>query len=284
VAPDRVLSVVDPELRWGHKSSQQRWAGYKVHVAEEPASELITAVRARPAPEHDAAALVGLVRDQEAAVGLRPGEVLTDGAYGTADARAALAELGVAVVAELRPLTDGQHIGKDAFAIDLAADGGRGSVTCPEGVTTTDRRMARDRTGRPVPLFRFPAAVCAACPQRDRCLGGPTGRVAQPVRAPPGRQVQLHFHEAALQLARAAQRTPEQRRALRERLRPRATIERKIAETFRRHGLRRGRYLGLENTDLQAVFTATTVNTKRLAVLIAADPDRARRLRQALAA
>jgi hypothetical protein len=27
VAPDRVLSVVDPQMRWGHKSSQQRWAG-----------------------------------------------------------------------------------------------------------------------------------------------------------------------------------------------------------------------------------------------------------------
>jgi hypothetical protein len=284
VAPDRVLSVVDPELRWGHKSSQQRWAGYKVHVCEEPVSELVTAVRARPAPEHDAAALAALVRDQEAAVGLRPGAVLCDGAYGTADARAELAALGVAVVAKLRPLTDARHIGKDAFAVDPAAGGGRGSVTCPEGVTTTDRRMARDAKGRPVPLFRFPAAVCAACRVRDRCLGGPAGRAARPVRAPPGRQVQLHFHEAALQQARAAQRTPEQRRALRERLRPRAKAERKIAETFRRHGLRRGRYRGLAKTDLQAVLTATTVNAKRLATLAANDPEQASALRRALAA
>jgi len=284
VAPDRILSVVDPTLRWGHKSSRQRWAGDRVHLAEEPVSELITAVRTRPAPEHDAAALVDLVGDQEVAVGLRPGEVLTDGAYGTADARAELGALGVEVVAKLRPLNDQGHIGKDEFIVDVAANGGAGSVTCPEGVTTTDRRMARDGKGRPVPLFRFPAAVCAACRLRDRCLGGPTGRVAQPVRAPPGRQVQLHFRETVLQAARAAQRTLGQQRALRERLRPRAKIERKIAETFRRHGLRRGRYLGLEKTDLQAVFTATTVNTKRLAVLIAADPDRDRQLLHALAA
>jgi hypothetical protein len=284
VAPDRTLSVVDPELRWGHKSSQQRWAGYRVHVAEAVASELVTAVRARPAPEHDAAVLPALVGAQEAAVGLRPGAVLCDGAYGTADARAELAGLGVAVVAKLRPLTDAAHIGKDQFVVDLAAASGRGSVTCPQGVTTTDRRMARDGKGRPVPLFRFPAPVCAACPRRERCLGGPTGRVARPVRAPPGRRVQLHFHEAALLAARAAQRTPEQRRALRERLRPRAKVERKIAETFRRHGLRRGRYLGLAKTDLQAVLTATTVNAKRLGLLAADDPDRAAALRRALAA
>jgi transposase len=284
VAPDRVLSVVDPEMRVGHKSSSQSWAGYKVHLMEEPTSELITAVAARPANEYDAEPVVALVGAQAETVGLHPHALLCDGAYGTADVRAALEAVGIEVVAPLRPLTDHRHLGKDQFAIDLSAAGGRGSVTCPAGVTTTDRRMARDGRNRPVPLFRFPREACAACPLRDRCLGGPGGRVAHPVRLPPGRQVQLHFHEATLQRARAAQRTPEQRQALRERLRPRAKVERKIAEVLRRHGLRRGRYLGLAKTDFQAVLTAAMVNAKRLLALAAASPDRARALRQALAA
>jgi hypothetical protein len=283
VARDRVVSVVDPEMRVGHKSSRRSWAGYKVHIAEAADSELITAVETRPASEHDAAPLVGLVTAQQAPVGLAPPALLCDGAYGTADARADLGALGIEVVAKLRPLTDSRHIGKDAFMIDLTANGGRGSVTCPAGVTTTDRRMARDGRGRPVPLFRFPRASCGACPLRERCLGGPGGRAARPVRPPPGRQVQLHFHEAALQQARAAQRTPEQRRALRERLRPRAKVERKIAELLRRHGLRRGRYVGLAKTALQAVLTATMVNAKRLLTLVAGGADRAAALRQALA-
>jgi hypothetical protein len=38
VAKDRVLSVVDPQMRVGHKSKRQSWAGYKVHIAEEPQS------------------------------------------------------------------------------------------------------------------------------------------------------------------------------------------------------------------------------------------------------
>lgn len=49
VARDRILSVVDPEMRWGHKSESQRWTGYKTHLAEEPESELITAIEVRPA-------------------------------------------------------------------------------------------------------------------------------------------------------------------------------------------------------------------------------------------
>jgi hypothetical protein len=102
------------------------------------------------------------------------------------------------------------------------------------------------------------------------------------VRQPPGRQVQLHYHEAVLQQARAAQRTSEQRRALRERLRPRAKVERKIAELMRRHGLRQGRYHGLVKTGFQAVMTATMVDAKRLLTLAAADPQRERAVRRAL--
>ncbi len=96
--------------------------------------------------------------------------------------------------------------------------------------------------------------------------------------------MQLHYHEEVLQEARAAQRTPEQKRALRERPRPRAKVERKIAEVLRLHELRQGRYFGLEKTDQQAVITATMVNAKRLFTLTADNEDIGERLRGALAA
>lgn len=283
VAKHRILSVVDPELRWGHKSETQRWAGYKVHLAEEPESELITTVEVRPASEYDADALLSLLDQQEQRVALHPAVILTDGAYGTVDVRAGLEARQIELVARLRPITDTKHLGKDEFTIDLGANDGQGSVTCPAGETTSDSRMARDTKDRPVPLFRFPLETCAACALRERCLGGGRGRIAQPLR-PTGRQVQLHVHEDILQATRAAQKTPEQRRALRERLRPRAKVERKIAEMLRRHGLRQGRYRGKRKTELQAVMTATMVNTKRLTRLMQDDPEREHCLRQALVA
>lgn len=284
VARDRVLSVVDPAMRYGHKSQRQHWPGYKMQVSEEPGSELITHVEVRPANEYDGEPVVGFLARQEAHVGLRPDALLCDGAYGTADARANLGERGIEAVAKLRPITDTKHLGKDQFTIDLEANEGQGSVTCPAGVTTTDFRMARDNKDRAVRLFRFPAETCAACALRDRCLGGPGGRAEHPVRKPPGRQVQLHFHEQVLQAARAAQKTPEQRHALRARLRPRAKVERKISELCRRHGVRRARYRGREKTELQVVMTATMVNTKRLTALASTDTERRERIRAALAA
>jgi transposase len=282
VAKDRILSVVDPQMRVGHKSKRQSWAGYKVHITEEHESELITSVEVRPANEYDAEAALGLIEGQRESLGLVPEELLCDGAYGSADVRADLGELGVEVVAKLRPLTDGKHFRKDEFEIDLLANDGKGSVTCPAGVTTTDFRMARDGKYRPVKLFRFPREVCQRCELRERCLGGPNGRVKRPVRQPPGRQVQLHYHEEVLQQARAEQRTPEQKKALHEKLKPRAKVERKISEVLKLHGLRQGRYFGQEKTDQQAVMTATMVNAKRLFTLSAEDEELADGLREAL--
>src|SRR5215207_741692 len=284
VAKDRVLSVVDPLMRVGHKSKRQAWAGYKVHIAEEPESELITQVGVRPANEYDADAALSVVEQQKESVGLLPKELLCDGAYGSADVRAELGKLGVEVVAKLRPLTDSKHFRKDEFEIDLGANEGKGSVRCPAGVTTTDFRMARDGWYRPVKLFRFPKEVCERCELKERCLGGPNGRAKNPVRQPPGRQVQLHYHEEVLQKARAEQKTPQQKRALGERLRPRAKVERKISEVLRLHGLRQGRYFGQEKTELQAQMTAAMVNAKRLFTLTEGDEELADGLREALAA
>src|SRR5215207_1036063 len=284
VPKDRILSVVDPKMRVGHKSQRRSWAGYKFHVVEEPESELITQVKVRPANEYDADAAPDLAGGQRKSVGLRPRELLCDGAYGSADVRARLREMGVEVVAKMRPLTDSKHFRKDEFEIDLGANGGEGSVSCPAGVTTTDYRMARDGWYRPVKLFRFPREACDGCELRERCLGGPAGRSKRPVRQPPGRQVQLHYHEEEIQKARQSQRTPEQKRALRKKLKPRAKVERKIAELVRPHGLRQGRYYGEQETDLQAVFTATMANAKRLFTLSVEDADLADSLRDALAA
>jgi len=87
-----------------------------------------------------------------------------------------------------------------------------------------------------------------------------------------------------LQEAHAAQQTPEQRLVLRDRLLPQAKVERKITEVLRRHGLRRGRYHGRRKTDLEAVFTATVVNTKRLLKLVDPRPEQGDQLRRSLTA
>jgi len=249
VARDRVVSVGDPEMRHGRKSKQQRFDGYKVHLVEEPTSELVTAVAVTAANTPDgqvAADLVGQAR----ANGARVGELVGDMAYGTGDVRAEVAAAGATVVAKVPPHANGGRFGKHDFTVDLS-DPERPRATCPAGVTTTEvRGNGKDRRGRSRATLFFPASACGPCPLRARCVGGSGPR-----------SLMLHPHEPLLQQARAAERTPPVRRKLRRR----PVIERKVAH-LKRRGLGKARWTGRRKVLLQARLTATLANFERLLV------------------
>ncbi|MER7008727.1 transposase [Dactylosporangium sp. NPDC000555] len=63
VAPDRVISTVDPQARHGHKTSHRGFDGYKGHIALDPDSELITATAVTPGNTGDAQAAPHLIAD-----------------------------------------------------------------------------------------------------------------------------------------------------------------------------------------------------------------------------
>lgn len=165
VAEDRVISTVDPQARHVHKSVHHRQDGYKAHVAVEPDTGLFTAgelTKAAGADNHEAVVGLALLDDEpDRPAGL---EVLGDSAYGTGDARAALAAAGHTAVikpAPLRPATAGGFT-PDDFTVDEAA----GTVTCPNHIT---RRISRTR------VVTFGVA-CRGCPLRQRCTRDKTGR------------------------------------------------------------------------------------------------------------
>src|SRR5664280_1089942 len=83
VAPDRVISVVDPEARHMHKSRSEYRDGYKAHIAIEPETGLVTATALTPANAADGPIGVELLADEQ------PGlQVLGDGAYGSSESSA----------------------------------------------------------------------------------------------------------------------------------------------------------------------------------------------------
>lgn len=77
VAPDRMISTVDPDARHMHKSVSEYRDGYKAHLAIEPETGLITAAAITSANAADGPAGVALL------AGEKPGlQVLADAAYG----------------------------------------------------------------------------------------------------------------------------------------------------------------------------------------------------------
>ena len=247
VSKDRILSVHDPELRHGHKSSRRRFDGHKAAVVVDTDTQLITAVDVLPGNAWDSMGALGLVEQSEASAGVPVDEAMGDAAYGDGGARQDFADAGRKLVARVPGRPNRKHCPKDDFVIDLGA----GACTCPAGQVT--RQLApmatrTDLTGRTCKLedFRFNGVVCDACVLRPQCVAARPGI---------GRTVRLHPQEALLQEARALQESP----AFAEYSQLRVVAEHRLARLVQL-GIRQARYFGRARTKFQLYLAATQGN------------------------
>ncbi len=240
VAPDRVISTVDPQARHGHKTAAHGFDGYKGHVALDPAAELVTAPVVSPGNAGDAMIAPALVASELATPADSPVTVYGDAAYGAT----AFAEVLEAAGAQSRckvqaPSALAGRFCKADFAIDLDAR----TVACPAGIV--------------VPLLQTGAdfgLACSRCPLAIRCTSSKGGR-----------RIEVGPHERLLAQGRAASRDPVWLADYRA---TRPKIERKLGHLMRRrHGGRRARVRGTLKGGADFALLAAAVNLARLAVL-----------------
>jgi len=232
VAPDRVISTVDPEARHMHKSVASYRDGYKAHLAVEPETGIITACSITPANAGDGPA--GLALLGEEAAGL---DVLADSAYGSGEVRESLRKSKHHALIKpitLRPAVPGGFT-VDDFTIDTSA----ATVTCPQGITVPI-------TPGGAAYFR---ARCTGCPVRERCTRSRTGRV-----------LNVHPHH---DLMFAARKDAEARTFQEPYRRHRPMVERSIAWLVAR-GHRRVRYRGVARNQLGLTLRVAAINLRRL--------------------
>jgi len=244
VAPDRVISTVDPEARHGHKTSARSFDGYKGHIAIDPDSELVTAVSVTPGNSGDAAAAPELLGDDLEADDTEALTVYGDAAYGSGELLETLESAGADLRIKVQPPSaPGGRFSKADFAIDTEA----GSVTCPAGRTATLRPRQRGAVAKFGP-------TCASCPLMARCTTSKAGR-----------RIVVGPHEAVLVRARQARHDPAWLADYRA---TRPKVERKIGHLMRRrHGGRRARVRGRPKVEADLSLLAAAVNLARLAVL-----------------
>ena len=247
VSKDRMLSVHDPELRHGHKSSRRRFNGHKAAIVVDTDSQLITAVDVLPGNAPDNLGALELVEQSEASTGSVVEEAMGDAAYGDGGTRQTFAEAGRRLVARVPGRPDRKHFPKNDFHLDLAA----GSCTCPAGQVThaiVPAGKRTDGTGRVYRLqaFQFDGAVCGVCPLRSQCIAA-QGRK--------GRRVLIHPQEGMLQQARALQQSA----AYDEYRARRVVVEHRLARLVQL-GIRQARYFGRVKTKFQLYLAATVAN------------------------
>jgi transposase len=238
VAPDRVISTVDPEARHAHKTVHRRQDGFKAHLAIEPGTGLVTAcqlTKAAGAGTHDAVVGIGLLAAETG-----PVDVLADSAYGTGEALAALTDAGHRPVVKpwpVKPAVPGGFT-VDEFTVDEAA----GTATCPAGLT---RPISRSRA------VTFGAA-CRSCPLAPRCT-----------TAKDGRSMKIHPQHT---LQRAHRRRAENPQWQAEYRQHRPMAERTIAWLTAR-GNRKLRYRGVTKNNHWLHHRTAALNLRRLATL-----------------
>jgi hypothetical protein len=279
VAKDRVISVVDPEARHGHKTQSRSFDGYKGHVATDPDSEFVTATTVTPGNASDGSVAEDLIADlltdddksddksdddddddnsddngaaggddqvgDDQAGDDQGATVYGDNAYGTGSFLTRLEDEAIDSKCKTqRPHAANGLFAKDRFDVNLGDD----TVTCPAGVTVSIHRRG-DGGG----IANFTDA-CASCDLRTKCT-----------KATAGRSIVVGPNEAVLARARARQQDPAWVADYRA---TRPKVERKLAHLMRRkHGGRRARVRGKQRVDADFRLLAAAVNLARLATL-----------------
>ena len=247
VSRDRMMSVHDPQMRHGHKSSSRRFDGHKAAIVVDTESQLITrrgGTARQRSGQPGGAGTGGTERGQHRCTGA--------GGHGRRrlwgrSYQADLRDAGRKLVARVPGRPDRKHFPKDDFVIDLAA----GSCTCPAGQVTHTIVPAGKRTdaaGRVYRLqaFQFDGAECRTCPLRSQCIAA-KGRK--------GRRVLIHPQEGLLQEARALQQSA----AYDEYRARRVAVEHRLARLVQL-GIRQSRYFGRVKTRFQLYLAATVAN------------------------
>lgn len=237
VAPDRCISIADPEMRHGRKSKSQRINGYKRHIAADLDTDLILAAAITPANRPEAEATPDLQADianQELTIG----ELHIDRGYIKSTLVDDVLGMGNEVICKpwVPRRKDGALFSKAHFRINMRAL----TITCPAN------DVQSFRLGETV---EFHAEKCDQCPLRAQCTKRPLGH---------GRQVKIAEDERLQQRLRKQIATPRGRARLRQRVR----IEHRLAHIVHRQG-RRARYVGVRRNlfDLRRAATLQNLET-----------------------
>lgn len=234
VAKDRVVSIVDPESRHAHKSRASYRDGYKLHIAGEPETGLVTGNTVTAGNTSDGDVAVELLADED-----DPVEVLADSAYSGGQTRADLDDAGHSTAIKPPPLRPAVPDGFDRD--DFAVDHDNRTVTCPNGETVSITEKGTATFG----------VRCKTCPLRQQCT-----------TAKAGRSMRISAHDRYLVVARAQAKTPEFAATYRRR----SLIERSIAWLMK-DGHRRCRYRGVRRNQLGFSLRVAAVNLSRLLAL-----------------
>ncbi len=247
-ATERIISVHDPEIRHGRKSSSTLFNGYKLSIVNDVESGLILSLDILSGGAGDNEGAFELVVQAQQNTGLRVTKAIADCAYGDGPTRQKFHDTDIDLSAKVPADRKNIRFPKSRFKLDLT----NMIATCPAGKTSSviDYR-SRSEYDQPIRRLRFRAEDCADCSNGEDCLRNSDKRSSW------GRGLELHPQEELLQQARQHQASPE----FRDDIRSRQTAEQRLARCIQL-GARQARYFGKRKTKFQMTMIALLANLR----------------------
>jgi hypothetical protein len=247
---DVITTPHDPEVRYGYKGGQG-WVGYKLQVTEtaDEGPRFITDVEIVPAMRQDNQCLAA-IQDRLVERGIPPGKQYVDQAYMSGYHIADSLSKGIDLRGYVR---EGNLSKPEGFRLrDFEIDIEQRQAICPAGKKQAKWVRAKPGVSNLIAYHVQFGPQCQLCPHfgPDLCTDKPNGR-----------HLGINAHHDLIQ----ARRLETDTEAFRQEMHIRAGIEGTVSEMVRSHGLRRSRYRGTRKNQLQALFSATATNLKRLA-------------------
>jgi transposase len=251
--PPKVISPSDPCSAWTAKANKRVMFGYGLNYLIDTEHAIIVDVEATPArTKEEVAATRTMIERTDRRLGLRPGRLAADTAYGTGAFLGWLVDQGIAPHV---PVWDRSRRTDDTFSrADFTYDREHDRYLCPGGKTLASTgKVHADNTYR----YRASSLDCGGCPLKPRCCPDT-----------PARKIPRDVNEDARDQARSLANTEPFARSRNQRKK----VEMLFAHLKRHLGFERLRLRGLSGAQDEFLLAATVQNLRRLAKLTAIPP------------
>lgn len=264
IPPAKQVSQTDPAARWTAARGGPAFYAYSTNYLIDIKAGFIVDVEPTPAYRPDEVNATRTMIDRvEARFALKPGRLIGDTAYGSAEILGWMVDEKAiephVPLWEKGERSDGTFSRSD-FIFDPAAD----TYTCPGGKSLQRyrRKFKQQRTGvtkANTTIYRASQSDCQACALKARCCPNT-----------PNRKVPRSVHEAARDVVRRISKTPEYQQSRKDRKK----VEMLFAHMKRILKLDRLRLRGLTGAGDEFLLTATVQNLRRMAQWLATGPPR----------
>jgi len=232
----KLVSFVDPDARFGRKSKDKKFAGYKAHVVEDE-SQIVTSAETLPGNENEGSeANLESMLQKEDKKELKTEAVVCDALYDSLSNRLSIEKRKKKhYIPEKR---------KKKRLNDFIYSEKEDKLICPKGYSSVGKTRQEDGY-----LYYFSSDSCRSCDRRKECSLNKD-------------RARIYVGDSHLLYIKAD--SEEKRKALKKRKR----IEAKFGEAKRHHQMARARYRGRWRVAIQVFMTFIVMNLKRMVKLL----------------